>query len=244
VSVESFRIQGDPYSVATRFVKDNQDDLFDLVGAVGGVANIPNMEEAFSKAGSALSVPGMLTGVGEMANKVEECVITFMEDTSLQEKERALRGTIVSFSDYVYTALSCRQFLREAQGLSGEDGVGLVQDSLNIFSAVSGIVDNAIELAEIGEVDREEHTEYENGTNALMQQKNIWEIVKSSASIIGSVLGIAGVVAGLVISSWITLAVACVVFIGSIAAFWVNDALERHHQDHEIERIVTILGNK
>lgn len=255
------RDSGDPFQVVCRFAREKQDKVFDLTGAfaetIGSVIRsaegqfvTENLQNACGFANGALSIPAVLGDTGGLIEKIDECREVFMkakpnDPNAFSKKAHAIRQVFAGGADASITGLSLSMFLHEAEICqlpeSTTEGMGIAVDALNITSCVSGIIDSVMDLDEVNKSEAGKRSEYRVKVDEMIKQKSIWEMVKNIASMTGSVLGIIGVITGVVLSSWITLGLAIVVFLGSIITFFTEDQLNRYQHDHVLDRIIASL---
>jgi hypothetical protein len=228
------------------FASAEQGNIFEIAAAVGDIVGDPSITDAFGFAGGALILPGAIADIGNIINKVSACAEIFADaNTSFAEREQAVRDSVVSFMNCTFTMLSGAKFADELEIIDLANLVGRISiaaDVLNTVASVSECASAITALVEIGARAESARDAYAIEMDNLSLQNHVWELIRYSSSGIGSVLGLAAAIGGFLISPWITLAIAVVVFVGSVGIFWTDAEIDRYEDVHTIDKIITQLN--
>ncbi|MBM3200948.1 MAG: hypothetical protein FJZ56_00900 [Chlamydiae bacterium] len=236
------------YQEISNFASENQAGAWEVTGAFAEVFGNDTVLKVADFAADSLVFPEILASLGEVANAAGECVEIFSAPcSSNREKGQVARELIGSTFEFTSTNLSAVKFLAELEvvALSEQSEVLIdgTKDALNILVTTSNIIDNVASLMTIAERSQEEgRTPYEITKDSFSSHVNIWQLVKNSASCIGSIVGLAAVIAGLALSAWIVAAVAVVVFAASVALYWVQGEEQKYENAHVLDKIITQLN--
>lgn len=251
---------GDGYDIFTGFLGEHGGKLTDLVSATATVVErcashsmsgtASRVVSACDFRSGAANIPQAILDVGSLAEKGSRLVEAFSPDsagaeTVLSERVAAVQQFIGTAADATFTGLAMTKFFHQAGVISSQAAssrsLAISMEAMNIVSSVSGVVDNARAIMEASKLEEVMDTPYVQKTCSLRKQINGWSLAKNIASGLGSVLGIAGIITGIVFSSWIMLGVALIVFVGALVAFCVQDHLERFEKAHVVDRIMLHL---
>ncbi len=234
---------GQPYDVMTRCFKEKHDKFWGLTGAAAEAFGASRIADVCGKGENFLGFAQAFSDIGTIVNEVTELC---EEEGTAVEKVAQAGKVIGATADGTITGLSLLRFtsdMVESESFQGS-GMQVGIDSANMVSCACSIFDSSLELAAVASRESQPRTDYEVEVDEMTKHKSIWDLVKNIASFTGSALGIIGVITAAVLSSWITLGISVVVFIGAIVSFFIGDQLERFQQEHEIDEIMTSLTKK